>query len=98
MFCAEHTAECYQKAGMLTEKTLNSNEVLPSMFDVGAVVDRLMAQCGHGSLQAPVLLKAPGSVVTRRVHEKRKASGPASDPRRYCACSPQVMLIIDVAT
>ena len=35
MFCAEHTAERYQRAGMLTEKTLNSNEVLPSMFDVG---------------------------------------------------------------
>ena len=74
---AEHTAECYQKAGMLTEKTLNSNEVLPSMFDVGEVVDRLMAGCGHGyALQAPVLLKAPGSAVTRRVHEKRKALWP----------------------
>ena len=77
LFCAEHTAECYQKAGMLTEKTLNSSEVLPSMFDVGEVVDRLMASCGHGySLQAPVLLKAPGSAVTRRIHEKRKALWP----------------------
>ena len=35
------------------------------MFDVGEVVDRLWLVAATGTLQAPVLLKAPGGAAPR---------------------------------
>lgn len=64
LFCSELTAEALQKSGALTEEYLNSNEVVPSMFNHGGPIDKLMAMQGTHSLGGlPQIIVSPGSKI-----------------------------------
>ena len=71
-FCSELVAEALQQAGVLPERTLNSNEILPSMFAHGGAVDRILAKEGRHTLGGrEKLLYAPQSEFSEFVHEGR---------------------------
>lgn len=68
LFCSELVAEAYQRAGLIPECVLNSNEVMPSAFagprhiDAPGIVDKLMEKKGHGfRLGYEQLIQWPGS-------------------------------------
>lgn len=75
LFCSELVAEALQRAEILPEATLNSNEVLPSMFARGGAIDRILAeQGGHYSYGGKErMLSAPQSEYYELYHEARDA-------------------------
>jgi len=66
IFCSELIAEAYQRAGLLPEDTLNSDQCMPSSFSTRrGVIDRFLADASIGggvmaSLEDEVLIKWPG--------------------------------------
>ena len=44
IFCSELVTELFQVANLLPEKSLNSNDLLPSAFMEGGTVDRLLVK------------------------------------------------------
>jgi hypothetical protein len=78
IFCSELVAEAYQRAGVLPENKLNSNEVLPSMFAHGGAIDRIMARDG-GSVSLggkERLLFAPASEMSEWIlHQRARRLG-----------------------
>lgn len=72
LFCSELVAEAYQHIGLLPERTLNSNEILPSMFGPGKTLDKYMADQSHGfKLSEPEIYKAPKSPLTTAIMQRR---------------------------
>ena len=72
LFCSELIAEAYQAAGILPEETLNSNEILPSMFAPGKAVDKYLKVQSHGYTLGEVeIFKAPKSHIHTAILDRR---------------------------
>ena len=77
VFCSELIAEAFQAAGLLPDDTLNSNEILPSMFGPGKDVDRylrIMNEQRHHtySLGEVEVFKAPMTPLNTCIIETRE--------------------------
>lgn len=73
LFCSELITKAYQAAGILPEETLNSNEILPSMFAPGKAVDKYLAVQDHGFRLGEVeVFKAPHTPLNTAILNKRK--------------------------
>jgi hypothetical protein len=71
LFCSELITEAYHAAG--TEETLNSNEILPSMYAPGKVIDKYLEQESHGFKLGPAeIFKAPSTPLSKAVLDRRK--------------------------
>lgn len=68
LFCSELITEAYQAAGILPEETLNSNEILPSMYAPGKVIDKYLDRESHGFKLGPAeIFKAPSTPLSKAV-------------------------------
>lgn len=77
IFCSELVAEAYQAAGLLPERSLNSNELLPHHFDAGGAVDRVLGSQPHKLRLGPTLVfKSPGCALTASVEARRESLWP----------------------
>lgn len=66
LFCSELITEAYHAAG--TEETLNSNEILPSMYAPGKVIDKYLDRESHGFKLGPAeIFKAPSTPLSKAV-------------------------------
>jgi hypothetical protein len=67
LFCSELITEAYQAAGILPEETLNSNEILPSMYAPGKVIVKSLEQESHGFKLGPAeIFKAPSTPLSKK--------------------------------
>jgi hypothetical protein len=83
LFCSELITEAYQAAGILPEETLNSNEILPSMFAPGKAIDKYLAVQDHGYRLGEVeVYKAPATPLHKAIMDKRaNPHAPEEDPK-----------------
>lgn len=73
LFCSELVTEALQKAGILPEETLNSNEILPSMFAPGKAVDKYLEVQEHGFRLGEVeIYKAPKTPLNAAILKRRE--------------------------
>jgi len=73
VFCSELITEALQRAEILPEETLNSNEILPSMFAPGQAVDKYLEVAEHGYRLGEVeVYKAPKTPLNTAILKKRE--------------------------
>jgi len=70
IFCSELVAEIYQRAGLLKEEDLNSNEVLPRMFQPGGAIDDRLSGTEY-RLGSELLLVGPSGPSRDHLERRR---------------------------
>ncbi|CAB9514568.1 Orthopoxvirus protein of unknown function (DUF830) [Seminavis robusta] len=84
LFCSELIAEAYQRAGLLPEESLNSNDILPAHFAPEQCIDTYLKAETHGYTLSDVeIFKGPTTKLTKVINDRReelRANNDDADP------------------
>lgn len=74
IFCSELVTEALQRANILPEETLNSNEILPHMYSPGLIIDKYIEKENIYKLGKLELLIAPQTSLSENISSIRTRS------------------------